>query len=281
MRRAKRTLVILSLALASCRGPVLAPTTTPQVVSVRMLATTSTYPLLQDFAEAYRPAGLLLGIDRTLAGWDAIYAGLLAGDVPYALTTILPAEADLWAAQVGWDGIAVVVHADNAVPALSLDELRLIFQGRVASWRAFGGPDLPVTVVSREPGAATQHTFSAQVMRGAQITGGARLALSCASVIEIVAREPGAVGFVSMAFLDERVHAVALELAGDGDPVPPTLDAVSRGTYPLRAPLLVIGLEPPAAGSIYRDWFAWMQSAAGQQVVGQRYGVLQPRPGRE
>ncbi len=276
MRRAKRTLVILSLALASCRGPVLPPSATPQVVSVRMLATTTTYPLLQDFVAAYHPAGLLLGVEYMTAGWDMIYSGLRVGETPYALTTVLPDDVSLWAAQVGWDGIAVVVHVDNHVPALSPDDLRLIFQGRARSWRAFGGPDLPVTVVSREDGAGTRQVFSAQVMRGAPITGGARLALSCTSVIEIVAAEPGAVGYVSMAFLDAQVRAVALRLAGQDAPVAPSLDAVSAGTYPLRAPLLIVGLHPPAPDSLYRDWFAWMQSAAGQQVVGQRYGVLQP-----
>ena len=62
MRQAKRTIVILSLALAGCRGPVMSPTATPQTVNVHILATTSTYPLLQDFVDAYQPAHTLLAV---------------------------------------------------------------------------------------------------------------------------------------------------------------------------------------------------------------------------
>lgn len=277
MRRAKRTLVILSLALAGCRGPVLSPTATPHAVTVHLLATTSTYPLLQDFASAYRPANTLLAVERSAAGWESVYALLRAGDAPFALTTVQPPDAAWWAAQVGWDGLAIVVHTTNDVPELTLDDLRRVFQGRVESWAEFGGLDVPVTVVSQEAGAEARQLFELAVMGWARITPAARLALSSASVVDIVGSVPGAVGFVSMAHLDERVRAVALRVPGRDLPVLPSPEAVTSGDYPLRAPVLVVGPQPPLDGSVYWDWFAWMQSAPGQQVVGQYYGVLAPK----
>lgn len=276
MRRAKRTIVILSLALAGCRGPVLSPTATPHAVTVHMLATTSTYPLLQDFASAYRPANTLLAVERSAAGWEAIYVLLRSGDAPFALTTVQPPDAAWWAAQVGWDGLAIVVHIANDVPELALDDLRRVFQGRVESWTEFGGPDVPITVVSQEAGSEARQLFEQAVMDQARITPAARLALSSASVVDIVGSVPGAVGYVSMAHLDERVRAVALRVLERDLPVLPSQAAVSSGDYPLRAPLLVVGPQPPLEGTVYWDWFAWMQSAPGQQVVGQRYGVLAP-----
>lgn len=276
MRRAKRTLVILSLALAGCRGPVLSPTATPHTVTVHMLATTSTYQLLQDFVVAYRPANTLLAVERSAAGWESIYALLRAGDAPFALTTVQPPDAAWWAAQIGWDGLAIIVHTTNDVPALALDDLRRVFQGRVESWAEFGGPDVPVMVVSQEAGSEARQLFERAVMDQARITPAARLALSSASMVDIVSSVPGAVGYVSMAHLDDRVRAVALRAPGRDLPVLPTPAAVSSGDYPLRAPLLVVGPQPPLEGSVYWDWFAWMQSAPGQQVVEQHYGVLDP-----
>lgn len=278
MKRAKRTIVILGLALASCRGPVLSPTVTPYTVNVRILATTSTYPLLQEFVENYEPPHMLLAVDQAAAGWITVYEQVLSGDVPFALTSYLPADADLWAAPVGWDGVAVIVHASNTTSALSLDELRLIFQGRVESWADVGGPDRPVAVVSREAGDGIRQVFEGLVMNRGRITPGARMALSGASMVDIVGSVPGAVGYASMAQLDDHVRAVPLRAVGQPDAVAPSPETVGSGQYPLRTPLLVIGREPPEPDSVYWDWFAWMQSSAGQHIVGQRYGMLEREP---
>jgi phosphate transport system substrate-binding protein len=277
VKRAKRTIVILSLAaLASCRGPAAIPTATPQIIPVRLLATTATYPLLQDFAASYSTPGVLLALTSTTANWQTVYAALQAGEAPFALTSYLPPDTALWAAEVARDGIVIIVHPGSGVPALTLDDLRRVFQGRVTSWAELGGTDLPVIVVSREAGADTRLAFEALVMGGWRTSPGAELALSSQSVVERVAREPGAVGYVSLAYLDDRVNAVPLAAQPGSVPVLPTRATVSAGRYPLSIPILVVGLTPPAENSLYRRWFAWMQSAAGQRVAGQHYGTLSP-----
>jgi phosphate transport system substrate-binding protein len=276
MRRAKSTIVILSLALASCRGPMVSPTATPHTVSVRILATTTTYSLLRDLALAYEEPGTLLAVNSAEGSWSTIYPRLLAGEAPFALTTYLPPDANLWAAPVGQDGIAIIVHAANPVPALTADELRLIFQGQITTWTEVGGPDLPVTVVSREDGADTRLVFEALVMGQRRTTLTARLALSSVSMVDRVATDPGAVGYVSMAQVDDRVRVVPVAAQAGDPPLRPTVETVSSYADPLRAPILVVGAAPPEADSVYRDWFAWMQSDSGQAIVGRRHGALRP-----
>ncbi len=275
MKGAKRTLVILGLALASCRGPIFTPTVTPQVVHVRLWATTAAAPLLQDALAAYRPAHTLPVVESVVPNWATVQQRLLEGDVPFALTGYVSSAGSLWVAPLGWDGIAVVVHTSNDVPALTLAQLRRLFQGQIQSWDEVGGPSLAVTVVSREKGSGTRHNFEAQVMGEARITWGARLALSSEDMLAIVRNTPGAVGYVSMAYVDEGVRAVPLQRSAADAPLLPTPQAVSNGTYPLRAPLWIVGVRPPEPNSFYYDWFAWLQSAEGQRVVAQRYAPLQ------
>ncbi len=276
MKRAKRTLVILGLALASCRGPIFTPTATPQVVHVRLWATTAAAPLLQDALAAYRPPHTVPLVESVAPNWATVQQHLLLGDVPFALSSYAPQRAHLWVAPLGWDGIAIVVHTSNDVPALTLAQVRRLFQGQIQSWDELGGPALAVTVVSREQGSGTRRNFEAQVMGEARITWGARLALSSEGVLAIVRSTPGAVGYVSMAYLGEGVRAVPLRRHPDDAPQPLTAQTVSAGLYPLRAPLLIVGLRPPAAGSFYEGWFAWLQSAEGQRVVARRYAPLRP-----
>jgi phosphate transport system substrate-binding protein len=275
MRRTKHTIIILGLALASCQGPMAVPTATPQTYTVHILATTATYPLLQDLAAGYNRPGTLLAVNSAVVDWATIYNQLLAGEVPFALTTYVPAGADLWAAPIGQDGIAIIVHAANPVPALTVSDLRLIFQGQITSWAALGGDDQPVTAVSRESGADTRLAFETLVMNHQPITMNARLALSSESMVEIVAETPGAIGYVSMtwAAADSRVRVVPVRDAS-GEAQVPTPETVSASAYPLTTPVLIVGPEAPATNTIYYDWFAWMQSGPGQQIVAQHYGTL-------
>lgn len=278
MKQAKRTIVILSLALASCRGPVFSPTATPQTFSVRIVATTATYPLLRELAAGYERPGILLAVDSAAASWDTIYGQLIAGDAPFALTTYLPSSGGLWAAPIGQDGIAVIVHPATSIAALTVEDVRRIFTGQVTTWAELGGADQPVVVVSRDAGADTRHVFDALVLGERDPAHGARLALSSQGMVATVARTPGAVGYVSMALVTDQVRAVALAAAPGDTPHLPTPQTVSQGLYPLRAPVLVTGPDAPEEQSAYRDWFAWMQSSAGQAIVGQQYGTLYPAP---
>ncbi|MBN2303815.1 MAG: substrate-binding domain-containing protein [Anaerolineae bacterium] len=281
MKRAKRTLVLIGLALASCRGPTVTPTATPQWVDLRMAATTATFSLLDEFARGYAMPGvtpdMLLAVNTVQANWDTVYGWLVAGEVPFALTTYLPPDARLWAAWIGQDGIAIITDAANVVPALALADVRLIFEGRITNWREVGGPDLPVTVISREDGADTHLAFRSLVLGDGQITLAARLVLSGQSMVAAVAGVPGAVGYVSMAQSagDPGVRAIPLMTQPGDVPHLPTPATVTAGTYPLITPVLVVGPQPPASASAYRAWFAWMQGAAGQQIVEKRYGTVQ------
>jgi len=274
MKRAKRTIVILSLALAGCRGAITPPAATPPVFSLHMLATPVTAPLLQELAAEYAPRGTLISLRTVTLSWDAVAPQLRAGQAPYALVSA-GAAAGLWAAPLGYDGIAVIVPAGHPIDGLTVDQVRYLFLGRITSWDQLGGPALPVTVIAQEPDSDISQAFQSQVMNGQQITLAARLALSSASMVDLVARTPGAVGFVSMAALDDRVRAVPLSVEGAA-PVALSSATVSSGAYPLRTPLVIAGLSAPDQASVFHAWFAWMQSAEGQAVIARHFAPLQP-----
>ncbi|MBN1565176.1 MAG: substrate-binding domain-containing protein [Anaerolineae bacterium] len=300
-RTAKRTLALLGLALAGCQGSVSLPVTiTPHVVPVRILVTTAAYPLLQDVVDAYSTPETVLAVNSTPASWATIQTRLLteragtgsASEAWYALTTFLPsglppdlvsdpAARGWWVAPVGRDGIAVIVHPANTVESLTLADLRALLAGEITTWAAVGGGDEPVVIVSREPGADTRLVLEATVMHSRLPPGDARLALSDARMAEWVARTPGAIGYVSMGWLADcadmlGVRIVPLAATADSPPILPDPATVSAERYPLHTPVMIVGLSPPDVGSAIYDWFAWIQSDAGQHVVTRRYGSFSP-----
>jgi phosphate transport system substrate-binding protein len=282
MRHARRALMIVAAsALVSCGGPP-NPATTPTLNeallntdAIRIYATTSTLPLVNDLTNGYGGFNteLQLSFETRSGNYRTMLERLLNGEMPYFVSNHLPADSPLWGVPIGQDGIAVIVHPQNTLPGLTLDQLRAIFQGQVNNWMDVGGADLPMTVITRENGSGTRAEFEDQVMGSRPTTGRALIAPSSAAMIASVAETPGAVGYVSLAYVEPRVRPLAL------NGVVPVSSSISASSYPLRTMLFVVGLEEPHG--MYRNFIGWIQSPAGQAIVARQYGVLLPTPTAE
>ncbi len=277
-RKTKRTLVVVTLALASCRAPMQAPTSTPEVVPLYFVTSSSTDSLLRSLAATYTRENSLVAIVDQAANGTSIAVALdptQSSDPPlYALTTFLPSLENLWAAPLGQDGIAIVVHPRLNIPQLSADDLRQIFTGAVENWLELGGPDLAITVVSRDAESDTRRVFEQLVLGQRQITYNALLALTDSAMLDVVAQTPGAIGFMSMALVSGQVRVVPLVGQAGDTPVLPTPLTVAEGTYPLRTPLLIVGSKPPEPGDGYYEFLVWAQQGQAQQMIGERYAPL-------
>nr|HMQ52252.1 substrate-binding domain-containing protein [Anaerolineae bacterium] len=160
---------------------------------------------------------------------------------------------------LGQDAVAIITHPENPLPNLPVATLRDIFNGKVLNWQVIGGSDLAVQVVSREDGSGTRSAFEAAVMDNQPVTPTAVVQPGSQAVVEYVAQNPGAVGYVSAAFADDQVHVVPIE------GVLPTFEALQTRQYPLRSDLaLVVAQNPPAE---LEEFLRFVTSPAGRQII--------------
>ena len=68
------------------------------------------------------------------------------------------------------DGIAVVVHPQNRLTGLTIDQVRSIFSGATQNWKELGGEDRAITPITREEGSGTRTAFEELVMKDAKMT---------------------------------------------------------------------------------------------------------------
>ena len=73
--------------------------------------------------------------------------------------SLIDAEKGLTQTVLAHDAIVLIVNARNSVAGMNLDQARLVFSGRIRNWRELGGPDLDITVVTREDGSGTRASF--------------------------------------------------------------------------------------------------------------------------
>ncbi len=51
---------------------------------------------------------------------------------------------------IAFDGLAVVTNRSNAVSNVTREQLFDIYKGKITNWKAVGGADQPIAVVTRE-----------------------------------------------------------------------------------------------------------------------------------
>ncbi len=113
------------------------------------------------------------------------------------------------------ESLVVVVHPDNPVHTLTMDQVKGIFTGRYQNWQQVGGPDAPITVIDREGWSAKRASFAEAIFGDPTEMKGLRNALVVKTEIEAgdgVAGDVSAIGYVSHA--NKRGNR-ALELISD------------------------------------------------------------------
>ncbi|MBZ0287466.1 MAG: substrate-binding domain-containing protein, partial [Anaerolineae bacterium] len=229
-RKTKRALAIAAFTLASCSSTIV-PATTPtrDTVTLKLYATTPMIPLLHDLTAQYVQINPHFVFDTLTGNFQMMLDKLLSEPNAYLLTDHLPddrPESTVMAWPLGQDGIAVIVHPGTVINQLTAEQLRSIYLGHVSNWRDVSGDDLDITVFSREDGSGTRAEFERLVMGARQTTQSAQVAPSSAAMVEGVSKTKGAVGYVSMSYVDDRVRALTIDDAA------PTLDNVYANIYP-------------------------------------------------
>jgi len=248
--------------LPSCVATV----TPPTPVYLKAAGSTTMTPLLQDLAAAYHERQPDVTVDINTGGSALGQELAAAGQVDLGLTSWLPGgpPPGVQATVVARDGIALVVHPTNPITGLTLVQAHDLFYGSLGDWQTLSGVSSPVQAVSREDGSGTRAAFEALVMQGNRVTPTALVMPNSQAVVDYVARDPRAIGYVSMGYVGDKVRAVAVE------GLVPNPQNVSRAEYNLTRDLVI--LTRPDAPNAARAFLDFILSPAGQAIVGQRYG---------
>lgn len=232
---------------------------TPATGDVTLAGSTSIQPFAERWAEEYPGHRIIVQAGGSTAGIKAAHDG--TADIGMSSRALQPSEASgLTQTIVARDGIAVIVHATNPVKALTLEELRDVYAGRIVNWRTVGGPNVPITVITREDGSGTRDAFEEFVMgKGHEIAASALVTAYSGGLRKMVSQDPGAIGYVTFSQLNPHVHALAI------DGVAPTEPAIASGEYRLQRPFVFLTRGAPDGSAL--QFIRFVLSAAGQQIA--------------
>lgn len=245
---------------------------------LQLAGSTTVQPLAEELAEAFMAMNpdLVIEIQGGGSSVGVTSAGEGTVDIGNASRAIKDSEMEkfpgLQVFTIAYDGIAIVTHPDTQLDSLSVEQVRDIFAGEITNFSEMGGPDAPITVVSREEGSGTRAAFEELVMEYKDaagesqvkvITEKALLQQSNGQVRTTVATTPNSIGYLSFGFLDESTMPVPI------DGVEPSVANVKNGSYPIFRPLnMLTNGEPNELAKAFLDYIL---SADGQAIVAEDY----------
>lgn len=267
--------VTLLAGLAAGCGKTAELAKNPEPVSIQVKGSDTMVNLGQAWAEAFMGVRKEVNIAVTGGGSGTGIAALINKTAQVAMASRKMKDKEIEQARangvepkefvVARDGLSVIVNKDNLVQSLTFDQLKKIFTGEVTNWKDVGGQDVNIIVMSRESNSGTYVFFKEHVLKDKDYTSKAMLMPSSQALVQGVAQDKGAIGYVGMGYVDQSVRALPVAADDKSTPVAPTEANVLNGTYPLARPLHLYTAGEPA-GAI-KDFLDFVLNAEGQKLV--------------
>ena len=161
---------------------------------------------------------------------------------------------------LAYDGIAIIVHPDNPVADLTMEQIAGIYTGTITNWSEVGGNDGEIVCIGREAGSGTRDGF--ETITGTEDACQYRQELaSTGAVITAVASNPNAIGYASLASVKETVKA--LSVGG----VVPSEETVRDGSYAIQRPFVLVTREGVALSETAQRFFDYVTSAEAHELI--------------
>lgn len=134
------------------------------------------------------------------------------------------------------DALAIIVHEDNPVDSLTLEELGRLYSGQINNWQVVNGRDASVTLYGRQSSSGTYIYFRDEVVNSEysrSIIG----MNGTAQIVDAVRSDKTGVGYVSSGYLSDHVMRTIKVISIKAD-------SSSKAYYPLNREHILAGHYP-------------------------------------
>ena len=161
---------------------------------------------------------------------------------------------------LAYDGIAIIVHPDNPVSDLTIEQIAQLYTGEITNWKDVGGNDAEVVLIGREAASGTRDGFES--ITGTKEKCQYRQELtSTGDVITAVSQNPDAIGYASLASIKDSVKALNV------DGVTPSEATVKDGSYKVQRPFVLVTVEGKALTPVAQAFFDYATSPDAAAII--------------
>jgi len=161
---------------------------------------------------------------------------------------------------VAFDGIGVIVNANNPLSTLTKRQVEQIFAGDITDWSQVGGTAGPISVYTRNTSSGTYADFKELAMKKRDYAASSQKMAGNEQIAAEVAKNANGIGYVGLAYLhDPGIKTVSIEGAL------PSEQSVQEKKYPYARPTFYYTNGEPTGEAA--KFLEFTLSDEGQKVV--------------
>ncbi len=161
---------------------------------------------------------------------------------------------------LAYDGIAIIVHPDNPVSDLSVEQIAKLYTGEITNWKDVGGNDAEVVLIGREAASGTRDGFESITGTKGKCQYRQELT-STGDVITAVSQNPDAIGYASLASVKDSVKALNV------DGVTPSEATIKDGSYKVQRPFVLVTMEGKELSPAAQAFFDYAISSDAASII--------------
>lgn len=238
--------------------------------------------LVSNLAEAYTTRNPSAKLSVTGGGSGTGIASLINGeiDIADASRPIKEKEINLakdkgiepWEFRIARDMLSVIVHEDNPVSELSMEQVGDIFKGGITNWNDVGGNDEEITLYGRQSTSGTYVFFMEHVVQ-ADYSANMRNMEGNQAILDAVIQDNTGIGYVGLGYIVDdsgsQIPSIkVLKVAADenSEAISP-LNEAKQGDYAVSRALFQYLAKKPVKGSPIHRFIQFELSDEGQEIV--------------
>lgn len=170
------------------------------------------------------------------------------------------------------DALAIVVHAQNPVDSIHLEDLGKVFSGELSNWEPLGGKQRDISLYGRQSNSGTFVYFRDEIVR-AEYANTLKQMNGTSQIIESIKQDVAGIGYVGIGYVIDRagspmegIKVLKISQRPGSVAVDPTVEEnIIGGVYPIMRPLFqYVDGQPSQA---LRDFIAFELGETGQDIV--------------
>jgi len=237
--------------------------------TITIKGSTTVLPIAQSTAEAFMDANPGINISVQGGGSSVGITSLIDGTCDIADSSRQIKKEEIEKAKkkgvnvneikIAMDGIVIIVNPRISIKAITRQQKKNIYTGKISDWSELGAKPGKIVVLSRDTSSGTYEAFEVLALNKEKVRADALINASNQAIASTVGTTPGAIGYVGHGYLTKKVKDIPVE------GIKATKQTILSGKYSLSRPLFMYTNGKPA-GDI-KKFIDFVLSKEGKKMV--------------
>lgn len=260
------------------------PSTTSRQETLVIKGSDTEVQLVSNLVEAFLEKKPKTNISVTGGGSGVGIAALLNGEIDLANSSRKMEDKELEQAKnksleireliLARDGLSIIVHSENPIRQLSIDQIAKIYTGKISNWKEAGGEDEKIILYGRQSTSGTYIFFRNFIVQD-DYSPEMRNMEGNQAIVDAVRVDKNGIGYVGVGYVKDennqpRSDIKIIPVAKDkkSEAVSPlNSEAVKQGKYPIARPIFQYLPYFPQKDSLLEKFLRFEISEQGQEIV--------------